>query len=225
MDLRGQLPKNTYQNLVTTDGSLLYNGTGSQLSIGGSSLITGSTVPITSSFALTASFLSGSQVTASLFGTSSQAVSSSFAVSASWAPAAYSLALQQIGTVAYNSNTTYYFGGSQNVLNTTSPQNSYVDIPSAGTMTRVSYHINVTTTGSYAPDSCSLALILNNNNAAPFAYTTASFSSLNATHSFQNLVTSQSVNVGDTLYCRLMMCTYSGSLPTSDKAVVFCFIQ
>jgi hypothetical protein len=77
-DLTGQNIENTYQRILHTDGTLIYDGTGSVVNLPTESFVT------TSSFnSFTSSYNTGSftgSFTGSLFGTAS------FAVSASWAP-------------------------------------------------------------------------------------------------------------------------------------------
>ncbi len=73
-DLTGQDIENTYQRVLQTDGTLVYDGTGSLVNIN----LSGS---VTSSYALTASYVQNAQ-TASFF--SGTVVSASYAQTASY---------------------------------------------------------------------------------------------------------------------------------------------
>ena len=73
LDLTGQNIENTYQRILQTDGTLIYDGTGSIVN-----LPTGSFVTTSSFNAFTSSYNTGS-FTGSLFGTASYALTSSFA--------------------------------------------------------------------------------------------------------------------------------------------------
>ena len=79
-DLTGQNIENTYQRILQTDGTLIYDGTGSLVNLSTGSFVT------TSSFnAFTGSYNTGSftgSFTGSLFGTASFATTASFALNA-----------------------------------------------------------------------------------------------------------------------------------------------
>ena len=79
-DLTGQNIENTYQRILQTDGTLIYDGTGSIVN-----LPTGSFVTTSSFNAFTSSYNTGSftgSFTGSLFGTASFAATASFALNA-----------------------------------------------------------------------------------------------------------------------------------------------
>ena len=83
-DLTGQNIENTYQRILQTDGTLIYDGTGSLFTISGS-IVSGSSFPftgsarITGSLTVTGSVIATAGFTGSLQGTASNALNSAIA--------------------------------------------------------------------------------------------------------------------------------------------------
>ena len=204
LDLTGQNIENTYQRVLQTDGTFIYDGTGSLFTISG----TGGNID-TGSFATTGSntFIGNQIVTGSLTATSftgsllGTATTASYVLNAVSASRAVSSSFATIASVATTATTASYVATAQNV--TVSPSSSAAIVVATGfhkfyplfgavkidgNYTNVSTYVNsgsfqyimgtntLTVTSSYANQALSSSFAISASRAVSSSFaTTASF--------------------------------------------------
>lgn len=199
IDLRGRTPVATYQNIVTTDGTLLSDGSGSQIrflnitasfaqsasvqttaevssSFASSSL--SSSVSISSSYALTSSFASNVSSTSSFSISSSYALTSSFANSSSNSTTASFATTSSFAStipqnIYFNSVTASAYAISQSIF--TSQLNSYtITNNDDGHLVVVNSGSSVTVTVTTSSISPAFSAMYYQSGSGKISFTTAS---------------------------------------------------